>query len=150
MSQVREFRDSSILSLNCSRGEPIMKIKYALNQIRALCVLLLVVISLAFPALAFASDEHGCTHESTVQSLHHCVVHAAEAGHIDDPGVTTSLLAKLDAAQAALDRGQTEVAVNILQAFIQDVEAQAGKHIVTEHAEHLVTHTTEVITALSE
>lgn len=127
-----------------------MKIKYALNQVLALRVLLLVVISLAFPTLAFASDEHGCVHESTVQSLHHCVVHAAEAGHIDNPGVTKSLLAKLDAAQAALDRVQEDVAVNILQAFIQNVEAQAGKHIVAEHAEHLVMHATEVIIALSE
>jgi hypothetical protein len=40
--------------------------------------------------------------------------------------------------------------VNILQAFIQNVEAQAGKHIVAEHAEHLAMHATEVVTALSE
>jgi hypothetical protein len=120
-----------------------MKIKYPLY-----CALLLVVISLAFPSLALAEDEHGCVHEPTVAALHHCVHHAAEAGHIDNPGVTKSLLAKLDAAQNALDRGQTDVAINNLQAFINAVEAQAGKHIVAEHAEHLVGHANEVIAAL--
>jgi hypothetical protein len=37
-----------------------------------------------------------------------------------------------------------------LQAFIQNVEAQAGKHIVAEHAGHLVEHATMVIAALSQ
>ncbi len=124
-----------------------MKIKYS-----RYISLLLVVISLAFPTLAFASDEHGhgCAHEPTVHSLRECVVHAAHAGHIDNAGVANSLLAKLDAAQRALDRGQTAVAVNNVQAFIQAVEAQAGKHIVAEHAEHLIMHAQEVLTALSQ
>jgi hypothetical protein len=99
---------------------------------------------------ALADDEHGCTHEPTVQSLHDCVVHAAEAGYIDNLGVTQSLLAKLDAAQTALDRGQTDVAVNNVQAFIAIVGAQAEKHIVVEHAAHMVEHANHVITALGQ
>jgi hypothetical protein len=122
-----------------------MKITYSFYV-----ALLLLVVSLALPQLVFADDEHGCMHESTVQSLRDCVVHAAAAGHIDSPGVTKSLLATIDAAQAALDRGQTNVAVNDLQAFIQIVEAQAGKHIVAEHAQHLIEHANMVITALSQ
>lgn len=97
-------------------------------------------------ARAQASDE--CGHEPTVASLVTCVEHAAQQGFIDNQGVTNSLLAKLDAAQAALDRGQTAVAINKLQAFIHEVQAQAGKHIVQEHAQHLVMHAQEVIQAL--
>jgi hypothetical protein len=37
-----------------------------------------------------------------------------------------SLFAKLDAAQSALDLGQTGVAINNLKAFVQAVEAQAS------------------------
>lgn len=122
-----------------------MKIKSLLSV-----ALLLAVISLAFPMRALASEEHGCTHEPTVQALRGCVVHAANAGHIDSLNLTKSLLAQLDAAQAALDRGQTDVAVKNLLVFVQTVEAQAGKHIVAEHAAHLVGHAQEVVTALSQ
>lgn len=128
-----------------SRGEPIMKITYSLY-----IALLLAIIGLTFPTLVLASDEDGCSHEPTVQALRDCLVHAADAGHIDNPGVTQSLLAKLNAAQDALDRGQKEAAVNKLQAFIQAVEAQDGTHILNGHAEHLVHHANEVITALSQ
>ena len=112
--------------------------------------LLIAVIFLAFPTVAFASDEHTCAHAPTVQSLRDCVVHAGEAGHIDNRGITQSLVAMLDAAQKAQDLGQTDVAINNLQAFIQHVEAQAGKHIHAEHAAHMVVHANEVIAALSQ
>ena len=90
-----------------------------------------------------------CDHTgTTIASLHHCVGHAYDMGHITNKGVANSLLAKLDAAQAALDRGQPGVAVNLLHAFINEVNAQAGKHIVADHAGHLVEHARNVITAL--
>jgi hypothetical protein len=111
-------------------------------------ILVLASLLLATPVLA--SDEHGCAHDPTVQSLRDCVVHAAHAGHIDNQGITRSLLAKLDAAQAALDRGQPAVAVNNLNAFVRAVQAQAGKHIAAEHAAHLVMHAQEVIDALGQ
>ena len=57
-------------------------------------------------------------------------------------------LAKLDTAEAAQGRGQTEVAVNLLEAFIQAVNAQAGKHILQPHADHLVMHAYAVIQSL--
>ena len=86
--------------------------------------------------------------QATIQALHHCVMHAYEMGHIDNVGVTQSLLAKLDAAQAAVDRGQPAVAVNLLQAFVQEVRAQAGQHIQAEHAAHMIMHAQQVIAAL--
>ena len=61
------------------------------------------------------------------------------------PRWAASLHAKLDAAQAALDRGQTNVAVNMLNAFIKEVNAQSGVLIVDPHGEHLAMHAQMVI-----
>jgi hypothetical protein len=111
---------------------------------------ILVIVSLLSVTPVFASDGEECTHpEHTIQSLRDCVVHATEMGHIDNQGIANSLLVKLDAAQAAFGRGQTRVAVAKLEAFIHEVEAQAGKHIEAMHAEHMIMHAKEVIQALS-
>ena len=85
---------------------------------------------------ARAQPTDSCQHEPTVQSLQMCVQQAAAQGLITNQGVTQSLVAKLGAAQAAVDRGQPDVAINLLEAFIQEVEAQAGRHIVAERARH--------------
>lgn len=107
--------------------------------------LLMLGLIAPVPARAQAMDE--CAHEATIQSLRTCVQHAAEHGHINSQGVTLSLLAKLSTAQAAQDRGQTEVAVKVLEAFVREVRAQTGKHILQEHAEHLLMHAQSVIQA---
>lgn len=60
-------------------------------------------------------------------------------------GLTQSLLAKLEAAQRALDAGQNEVAVNNLQAFINEVEAQRGKVLTNEQADNLASFVTNLI-----
>jgi hypothetical protein len=120
-----------------------LKMKSLSFVVLALFVLTLVTVS---PALA---QEGGCSHdEATIESLHHCVQHALTEGHIDNAGVAQSLLAKLDSAQAALDRGKTEAAIKKLQAFMQEVAAQSGKHIVAEHAGHLLEHAQHVLDAL--
>lgn len=108
----------------------------------------LVVVSLLSVTPVLASE--ACPHpEPTIQALHACVTDAIAMGHIDNRGVANSLLAKLDSAQAALDRGQTQVAAANLHAFIQEVKAQTGKHIAAEHAEHMVMHAQAVIDNLS-
>ena len=112
---------------------------------------ILLVVSLLSTAPILAQGGDPCPqHDATVQALRECVVHAAAEGHITNAGVTQSLLAKLDAAQAALDRGQSNVALNQLGAFIAEVEAQAGEHIAAEHAAHMEDHAQQVIQALSQ
>lgn len=111
--------------------------------------LTMVVLSLiaARPVLAQAEDT--CPHDTpTVQSLRVCVQHASDHGFIDNPGVVQSLLAKLNAAQGAVDRDQPLVAVNILKAFVREVKAQSGQHIDSTHAEHLLEHVQLVLQAL--
>jgi hypothetical protein len=113
-----------------------------------LIALTLFVLGLIAPVPARAQTMDDYLHEATIQSLRACVHHAAEHGHIDNQGITRSLIAKLDAAQTAVDRGQPEVAVNRLEAFVREVRAQSGKHILQEHAEHLLMHAQAVIQAL--
>lgn len=113
-------------------------------------LLALVILSLvgARPALAEAGMQ--CTQEmSTVGSLQMCVQHAYEQGLIDNGGAAQSPIAKLAAAQMAVERGEPAVAINILQAFVQEVEAQTGKHIQADHAMHMAHHAEMVIAALA-
>ena len=108
----------------------------------------LVGVGLLAPGTARAQTSDDCVHAPTISSLRTCVQHAADQGFIDNQGITNSLLAKLDAAQAAQDRGQTGAVINLLNAFIHEVQAQAGKHIEQPHAQDLVMHAQLVIQAL--
>jgi dTDP-4-amino-4,6-dideoxygalactose transaminase len=104
--------------------------------------------NLLTPGTAGAQTTDDCALTPTIASLTSCVEHAASQGIITSQGVANSLLAKLNAAQEAHDRGQTSVAINDLQAFINEVQAQAGKHIDAMHAQHMVMHAQLVIQAL--
>lgn len=117
---------------------------------RALAILLVVLFAFGIAVPAFAEGEHTCDHDATtIESLHHCVMHAAEMGHITKPGVAASLMDKLDAAQTAYDSGNTTEAVSDLKSFIKSVKAQTGKAIDAEHAAHLIEHANNVIAAIS-
>jgi hypothetical protein len=52
-------------------------------------------------------------------------------GCIDNSGIANSLASKMAAVQNAVTNGQIQAAINILSAFITEVQAQAGKHIAT-------------------
>jgi HYR domain len=52
------------------------------------------------------------------------------AGCIDNAGIANALTAKLAAAQSAISAGNLKTAINILSAFIHQVQAQSGKHIL--------------------
>ena len=75
---------------------------------------------------------------ATSQSLVDSVNRFYDEGQIDNDGVYVSLLSKLNVIQSALDKGKTSLAINTLQAFINDVNAQSGKHITAEAATLLV------------
>jgi hypothetical protein len=52
------------------------------------------------------------------------------AGCIDNAGIANALTAKLSAAQSAITAGNLKTAINILSAFIDQVQAQSAKHIL--------------------
>lgn len=105
--------------------------------------MLVIVVSPAQTARAASMDM--CAHAPTIASLHDCVEIMAAQGIITDQGIATSLLAKLNAAQAALNRGQPDVAANIVEAFTQEVGAQTDMHILQPDADHLILHAELVI-----
>jgi len=57
---------------------------------------------------------------------------AVAAGWLRDQGIGRSLDAKLNAARAAVARGNTGTAANELNALLHEVEAQAGKQLSPE------------------
>ena len=51
------------------------------------------------------------------------------SGCIDNSGIANALASKLSSAQAAINGGQIQTAINTLGAFKSQVQAQSGKHI---------------------
>jgi hypothetical protein len=113
---------------------------------------LILILSLAAVPAASAEeiDMDGCSHDPSIESLRSCVEHATAYGHIDNAGITRALLAKLDAATKALSRGETTQAVDILNAFVAQISAQQGHHILAEHAAHLRSHAEAVIAVIGD
>lgn len=92
--------------------------------------------------MAYAHDDE-CP--MTLDTLADCVTHHWNDGQIHSKGVYNSLISKVDAAVNARDSGNTEAAINILEAFIHQVDAQSSKQIDSEAAEHMIQHATKAI-----
>jgi hypothetical protein len=69
-------------------------------------------------------------------------------GWIASDAMLHSLVVKLEAAQAAVDRGQPDVAIHNMESFIHEVEAQTGKALTVQGAEHLLHDAEWVIQSL--
>ncbi|MBI5894428.1 MAG: hypothetical protein HZB79_12445 [Deltaproteobacteria bacterium] len=72
---------------------------------------------------------------------------AYNLGLITNAGIEQSLIAKLNAAEKAINKGKKQTAENQLNAFINEVNAQKDKHIkenavkiLIEDAEYLINH----------
>jgi hypothetical protein len=64
-------------------------------------------------------------------------------------GIVQSLDAKLEAAQRNVDAGLLQAAINNLQAFIHEVEAQTGKHITSTTAAFMIKDAQQIIASLA-
>jgi hypothetical protein len=74
---------------------------------------------------------------------------ACEGGDIAPRGICRSLQAKLQAAEAALERGQPRTAVNQLRAFLAQLKAQRSKHVSEAAYQRLKSGAEALIAALS-
>jgi hypothetical protein len=74
----------------------------------------------------------------TPETIKGDVQSALASGAITKAGVAKTLLAELNDAEAARDRGQCKTAGNIYQQFISDVTAQTGKSIANATAAQLI------------
>jgi len=65
-------------------------------------------------------------------SLRSYTTQACELEWITNQGICKSLQSKLDNVKKQLERGNTNTAGNVLEAFINEVEAQKGRHLTSE------------------
>jgi len=77
------------------------------------------------------------------------IISTIESGQLKNKGIERSLIAKLEACQKKLDEGQYKTAMNILNAFINHIEAQSRKHIPEDLAEDLIDQARELIEDLN-
>lgn len=86
----------------------------------------------------------------TIASLIESVDLYYQEGSIKNAGTYNSLVQKLNAAQAAWDKGQAHVVVNLLNAFMKEAQAQAGKKIKPDAASALVADAQLVINKMPD
>jgi len=72
------------------------------------------------------------TNTSLIDMLTEDVEEAYQKGWIDNKGIYNSLRKKLQNAKKHLEKGKTKQAVNMLNAFLNEVEAQNGKNLTSE------------------
>jgi len=82
---------------------------------------------------------------ATIQSTIAGVNRFYAEGKIDSAGIRSNLLDKLNTAQTYLNKDNIKAAKNALQAFINAVQAQSGKHITADAATLLITDAQWVI-----
>jgi hypothetical protein len=85
---------------------------------------------------------------ATIDSLIASVNVFAGQNNIDDSNTVKSLLAKLNDAKQAAQRGNKTTAINKLQEFIDLVRAQSGHHITADAAQILIADAQYVIGTL--
>jgi hypothetical protein len=85
---------------------------------------------------------------ATVGSLITTVNGFVADGRINDSNTANGLLAKLNDAQDAIDKGKNNVAVNKLREFIDQANGRAGRSITPDAAQLLVTDAQYVIGTL--
>lgn len=74
---------------------------------------------------------------ATLQSLRSSVINLHAQGMIDNREIRNSLLAKLDNVESYLAQGKRKNAIKTLQAFVNQVHAQSGKHVTSDAATSL-------------
>jgi hypothetical protein len=84
----------------------------------------------------------------TIEELIATLDDYCEQGQIDNQGVCNSLRVKLTKAQDYINQGKVDKAISELETFINKVEAQRGKHITVEAADHLIDIAEQLIAVL--
>lgn len=75
----------------------------------------------------------------TADSIKGDVTQFLQNGAIDNGGIANSLLAKLNAASSLRGSGNCSGAANLYQAFIDELQAQSGKHVSVGAASTMIT-----------
>ncbi|GAJ00459.1 unnamed protein product, partial [marine sediment metagenome] len=92
-------------------------------------------------ATGFDADSDGCI--DTLDDLPQVIETLPDDVLSDE--IENSIVSKIDNAMKSIDKEKDEAAINILQAFINQVEAQRGKKISEETADMLIAYANNVI-----
>jgi hypothetical protein len=87
---------------------------------------------------------------ATVDSLISVTERLFSQGLIDNSGAKDSLEVKLKLAKEKIEKGKIDTAMNILNAFINEVHAQKGKHISSKAGVILIADAQYLMTCLSD
>ncbi len=94
-------------------------------------------------------DEDEPTQRISIDDLVETIESGLETGQIDNNGIGRSLIAKLEACENKIEEGQYKTAINILNAFINHVQAQSDKHITEDFAIDLIGQANDLIAELN-
>jgi hypothetical protein len=86
---------------------------------------------------------------ATSASISNVIDDFAAIGAIDNSGIRQALTGKLSDAQSYIDAGNKQSAISVLNAMINQLSAQSGKHITASAASVLITDTQALRTSLS-
>lgn len=75
-------------------------------------------------------------------------LYAEISNRMSSNGIKNSLMQKLANANKALEKGNIQAAINIMEALLKEVNAQTGKKISTEDAEYFVSTAESILYAL--
>jgi len=87
-------------------------------------------------------------HPRTINELKTEIEKCWSEREIDNQGIVKSLIAKLNVAQKLVDKGKIDQAKNALNTFINEVQAQCGKHVTPEAADTLIKSAEHMISNL--
>jgi hypothetical protein len=91
-----------------------------------------LLVGAAYADIASNSSQGGAyVFETGPGLIGNVIGQAAAAGCIDNAGIGSALTSKLTAAQTAISAGNIQMAVNILTALENQIQAQIGKHVAT-------------------
>lgn len=114
------------------------------------CTFAIPATAVAGPATITATDGSGGSASTTFTVLTPSQATQQLVGYVSDlhlsQGLNSSLVSKLDAALQSISSGNTKAAVNQLNAFVNEVNAQTGKAITVAEAT-LLTNDADAIAA---
>jgi hypothetical protein len=87
--------------------------------------------------------------EVTIEDLIAYINEAYKTGSVNNKGIANSLISKLETARAQLDKGKSKQAINALEAFLNELEAQRGKHVNIDAYEYLRENVMSIIEQIS-
>jgi hypothetical protein len=87
--------------------------------------------------------------EVTIEDLIAYINKSYKTGSINNKGIANSLISKLETARVQLDKGKSKQAINALEAFLNELEAQKGKHVTIDVYEYLRENVGAIIEQIS-